>query len=241
MKNLRWLVTVVCLLSLGACKDFGGSLSVQNKITLLKDVQSNSSSWDEEEEEDPRTEIQPGSYSAKLTIQGKKSIGLRVDIAKRNSPTFTFKTDKNLKDLRSGDRIQISAKKSGQPYDVDGVYTSETTSTDIESATVSCTYVIQEYRCHQETIPQTCENVHHCNPHDPTQCVDQLVCTGGETNSVCGMEDVTLNGQHWVEFFYSTTTDRLNLALLNGASPIAQFAGSDSSSNKIYTHQDVCH
>jgi len=240
MKKTQLIVAGLCLFGLGACKDFGGSLSVQQKVTLLKDVDNNSNSdWDEEEE-DPRVEIQPGSYSGKLIIQGKKSIGLRVDIAKRNSPTFTFKTDKNLKKLQPGDRIQISAAKSGQPYDVDGIYTSETTSSDIQSGIESCTYTVQEYRCREVIEPQKCENVHHCNPHDPTQCVDQLVCTGGSTNSVCGYEDVTRNGSHWVEYYYSTTTDRVNLALLNAGAAVAQFAGSDTNSNKIYTRQDTC-
>ncbi len=240
MNNFRWILSGLCLVSLFGCKDFGGTFSVQKKITLLKDVQNTNNSWDEETEEDPKVEIQPGSYSGKLIIQSKKSIGLRVDVAKRNSPTFTFKTDKNLKDLHSGDHIQISASKSGQPYDVDGIYTSETTSSPTESGTESCTFVTQEYRCHEQTTPQTCENVHHCNPHDSTQCVDQMVCTGGETHSVCGMEDITHNGQHWVEFYYNTTTDRVNLALVSGGEALAQFAGSDSNSNKIYTRQDAC-
>lgn len=241
MKKTQLFVASLCLFGLSACKDFGGMLSVQEKITLLKDVQNDSSGWVDEEEEDPRTDIQPGSYSAKLIIQGKKSIGLRVNIAKRNSPTFTFKSDKSLKNLRSGDLIQISAAKSGQPYDVDGIYTSETTSSPIENAFESCTYTVQEYRCHEETEPQQCERVRQCNPENPTECVDHVMCTGGSTKSVCGNEDVTKNGTHWVEFYHSTTTDHVNLALVKSGIAVAKFSGSDSNTNKIYTHQDPCH
>lgn len=239
MKKNQLIAVGLCLLSLSACKDFGGMLSVQEKVTLLKDVDNSSSSW-EEEEEDPRVDIQPGSYSAKLVIQGKKSIGLKVDIAKRNSPTFTFKTDKNLKKLNNGDRIQIASSKSGQPYDVDGVYTSETTSSDIQNGIESCTYTVQEYRCREVHEPQKCEVVHQCNPQNPTECADQRFCTGGSTHSVCGYEDVQRTGSHWVEYFYNTTTDRVNLALVQGGRAVAQFNGSDSESKKIYTRQEIC-
>lgn len=225
MKNVKLIVAAV-LLTLTSCKDLSGSLSVIEAISLKNDSKG-------------MVAIQPGTYSGSLKVNSKRKINLELNLANGKN-TFIFKTSQNLKDLKSGDRIQISASTSGQPYDVDGVYMVNTSQSDLQRTNESCTYETTEYRCRRVTTPRSCQVVKECDPQNPDQCAEREVCSGGDTSDVCGNESVSHQGWHDVEFYHSTTTESVQLQIVSNQRSLSQFSGSDSSSSKHYTHQDLC-
>ena len=225
MKNIK-LVVAALLLTLCSCKDLTGSLSVSEVISLKSDQRDT-------------IQVQPGTYSGAIKVNSKKKINLELSLPNGKS-TFIFKTSQNLKDLKSGDRIQVSAATSGQPYDIDGVYLVNTSSSDSQRSNESCTYTTQEYRCRNETTPQVCQIVKECDPNNAAQCQERKVCTGGESRQVCGNESVSHQGQHDVEFYTTTTTESVQLQLISEQRSLSQFSGSDSESNKHYSFQGIC-
>ena len=225
MKKANLFVAAV-LFALTSCKDLGGTLSVREVISLNSEAGA-------------QVQIQPGNYSGALKVNSKKKIKLEMKLPGQQV-AFIFKTSQNLKDLKSGDRVQVSASTSGQPYDIDGIYQVTSSSTQPQRSVESCSYNTTEYRCHRVTTPQTCQIVKECDPSDPSQCAEREVCTGGETRDVCGNETVSIPGNKDVEYYYTTTTEGVRLQLLANQRSVTEFTGSDSSSDKHYTFQGVC-
>lgn len=226
MKKLN-LLAVGVLFALTGCKDLNGILSVRETIVLKN-------------ESNDQVQIGAGNYSTALKVNSKRKVGLEVKLVSGKKTTFIFKTDKNLKKLKSGDRIQVAAATSGQPYDIDGIY-QVTSSNSLPHRTVeSCTYTTVEWRCRNVTMPNECKVVKECNPSNPNQCQDRNVCTGGETRQECGNVNVSHPGHQEVEYYHTTTTESVRMQLLTNRRIVTDFSGSDSISQKHYTFQGIC-
>jgi hypothetical protein len=226
MKLATTTFTALCLLALTACKDFSGNLVVDQKLSL--------------KESRNMVDIQPGTYRGEIKIQSKKKIKLEVALPQGKS-TFVFKTAENLKELRSGQRIRIASAVSGQPYNVDGKYDIDFSSSGDYDGTESCTYYTTEYRCHDVRIPEVCDTVTECNPHNPNQCTTRSHCKGGGYRTECGNEQISHYGTQDVTYSYNTTTEMVTLQLLDSSGHVAAtFRGSDSDSSKSYSHRGIC-
>ncbi|MBS1971568.1 MAG: hypothetical protein JSU04_14755 [Bdellovibrionales bacterium] len=226
MKLTTAALTALCFLALTACKDFSGNLVVDQKLTLV-DGRST-------------VDVQPGTYNGQIKIQSKKKIKLEVALPQGKS-TFVFKTAENLKELHSGQRIQIASSVSGQPYNVDGKYDVDYSSSGDYNGTESCTYYTTEYRCHDVRIPEQCDTVTECDPHNPSQCATRSHCKGGGYRTECGDEQVSHYGSQNVTYSYDTTTESVTLQLLSaGGRVAATFRGSDSDSSKNYSYRSEC-
>lgn len=226
MKKLN-LALAGALIALAGCKDLRGTLSLREAITLKND-------------RDKQVQIQAGSHSATLKIKSKKKVNLEIKLSNGKKTDFLFKTDKNLKDLKSGDRLQISARSSGQPYDIDGVYNVTKQATQPVRTVESCTFYVQEWRCRMVTIPKTCKQVRECNPVNPNQCETREVCTGGGQEQRCGYEKIAYSGSQEVEYYHLTTTDLVRMQLLASGKAVGDFNGSESSTEKIYNFKATC-
>ncbi|WP_413287727.1 hypothetical protein [Bdellovibrio sp. HCB337] len=228
MKLMKIGAALSCLLVLAGCKDFAGYTTVHRKITLV-DGRKN-------------IDIQPGQYSGKLKVNSKKKIVLEMQLPS-GKESFTFKTTQNLKKMNSGDRIRINAGVSGQPYAVDGLYDVDYRSGDVQSGTESCTYYTREYRCRQVSEPERCETVTECDPANPSQCATRTRCFGGGgTRTECGYEDVSHIGSRDVEYYYSTTTESVNIKLYDkDQKAVATFSGSESDSDRHTTRTGNCY
>lgn len=227
MKKLN-LLAIGVLVALTGCKDLEGVLSVREKINLKAD-------------DGRQFQIPAGNYSGALKVSSKKKVNLELKFDKKiGKATFAFKTDQDLKKLKSGDRIQVSAKTSGQAYAIDGIYNVNTTSTHPQRSIESCTYTTVEWRCRNVTTPRVCRVVKECHPNNPSQCQERNVCTGGETRQQCGNENVSHRGDQEVEYYYSTTTESVRLQLVADQKAVSDFSGSDSSTDKHYTYKGIC-
>jgi hypothetical protein len=223
-------ISVLCcaLVSLTACKDFSGSLETNERISLI--------------EQRSQVEIQPGRYSATLRVQSKSKVNLEVELPGGKS-TFTFKTNQNLKKLNPGDRIQMSASESGQPYDASGIYDVRHDSTSPQRSVESCSYTTSEYSCWIVTEPRRCQDVTECGRTATGEqiCKTRNVCTGGNSRQECGNRLVTHYGHQEVEYYYSTQTEGISMQLSSGGRVVAILNASDSKSDKIYTHRGACY
>ena len=225
----KTMIATSLLLALSACKDLSGSLVTNEKISLRAaraDV-----------------DIQPGTYRGALKVQSKKKINLELELP-QGKVVAAFKTKQNLKDLKPGDKIEISAKDSGQPYDVAGVYDVDHSSSSPVRTTESCTYYTTEYRCHEVQDREQCDTVTECgtNAQGEQICKERTRCSGGGgSHTECGNESVAHSGTHEVEYYHSTRTEFVALKILaSDKRVVAEFKGSDSDSDKHYTYQGSC-
>lgn len=226
MKLTTTTFAALCVLALTACKDFGGSLTVDHKISLKDGRQM--------------VDVQPGTYRGEVKIQSKKKIKLEVELPQGKS-TFVFKTADNLKEMRAGQRIKIASSVSGQPYNVDGLYDVDYDQTDDTHTTESCTYYTTEYRCQDVRVPEVCDTVTECDPHNPNQCATRSTCRGGGYRTECGNVQVSHSGSQEVSYNYSTTTERVTLKLITAGGNVAgTFRGSSSDSDKHYSYRSEC-
>ncbi len=223
MKLVKTTIALSFLL-FTACKDLKGSV-VANETFSLKS--------------DGLIEIQPGTYGSEIKIQSKKRINVILNLP-QGKQTFVFNTKTNLKNIKPGDHISIPASESGQPVDIDGTYnvTSDTSST--ERSVESCTYFTSEYVCRMISNPPSCQTVTECDPQNPGQCATREICTGGGTHEECGYDQVAHSGLQDVEFYYSTTTEAVELSLLSRGRFLGTLRGADSDSHKNYTFQGSC-
>lgn len=226
MKLTTIALTALSLLALTACKDFGGSLVVDHKLSLRDGRQL--------------VDVQPGTYRGELKIQSKKKIKLEVQMP-QGKQTFDFKTAENLKDIGSGKRIIIPSSVSGQPYNVDGLYDVDYDSTSDTHTTESCTYYTTEYRCQDVRVPETCDTATECDPGNPNQCRTHSVCRGGGYRTECGNVQVSHYGSQEVAYHYSTTTERVTLKLVTAGGTVAgTFRGAESDTDKNYSYRGEC-
>lgn len=223
-------LAATCLLALSACKDLDGSLVTNEKISLRANRAD--------------VVIQPGTYNGTLKVQSKKKINLEVNVAGKKS-IFAFKTTQNLKDLSPGDKIQVSAKDSGQAYDVSGVYDVDHSSSGSTRTTESCTYYTTEYSCEEVYDSGSCSTTTECgtNALGEPICKEREHCSPGGYRTECGNHSIPHSGSREVEYSYTTRTELIALKLLAPSDKrvVAEFKGSDSDTDKHYSYTGSCY
>jgi len=206
MKFAKIAFALSCLMALSACKDFSGSTTVNQRISLVDGRKTIS--------------IAPGTYSGDLKVNSKKKFVLVMKLPSGKAK-FDFTTDKNLKKLSSGDKIQISSRVSGQPYAVNGIYDTDSSESETRYGTESCTYTTREYECRKVDVPKDCQR--NCDSRQ------------------CGHFDVSHTGTQDVEYTWNSTTESVSLNLLDANNKIvAAFRGSSSDGYKSYSYQGRC-
>lgn len=213
-----------CLLLLTACKNYSGSTTVDSKISLLDGRK--------------KIEIQPGTYEGALKIKSKTKVVLEMNLP-TGKASFDFKTTQNLKELSERKPIRIPAGSSGQPYAVEGAYDMELDSTDHQRAVESCTYSVPEYRCHFVRDRHDRHDHRDHRDHRDDRDRDHRGHHGGRER--CGYESVSYPGTQEVEYYYSSTTEKLILKLMDASQRVvATFKGTDYDSDKVYTFKSEC-
>jgi hypothetical protein len=223
----KTMITALMGLSLmTGCKDFEGAVEVGQAIALKESRQD--------------VAIPAGRYSAKVEIQSKKKVNLKLKLSDGEEHVFLFKTKQNLKDLKPGDSLIIPASDSGQKYDVIGKYTVDHANSEIQAGNESCTWYENVYMCWIEHTPRICETVTECNPANPSQCKTRTVCRGGEAYEVCGNKSIARSGYRYVEYYIHTQTERIALDLMEGEAKVAAGGASDMKRDTVYTRTDAC-
>lgn len=223
-KLLLPIVSSALLLLVVSCKqELSGSINIISQISLRSTKGEN-------------VLLAPQHKAMKVKFTGKKTFELQF-----NDKKFEFKTQQNLKKINAGDRLNLPAGQNGQSYNLNAQYTVDTSSSGLIRSIESCTYYVNEYRCHDIQQPKSCQQVTECDPSG-TKCKTREVCTNGQTVTKCGMEQISHYGNQEVEYYNRTTTDRLNGVLTHPANGavVANISAADSESEKIYQYRATC-
>lgn len=228
MKTTKLLnVAALCLitLTLNACKDYEGNLQVSSLLQLVK--------------KDGVTLLEAGNYRGKLIADSKTKVTLEVVGKDGKKQKYAIKVPKGA--LEKSEAL-LTTPDNGQSYNIAAGKKIETHNSDTISSIESCTYYTTEYRCRILTSPRTCQTVKECDPANPSQCKERTVCEGGDSREVCGNESVSHSGIQDVEYYDSTTTEKVAIKFLHPANgvEVARFEGAESDSNRIYLSHGVC-
>lgn len=158
--------------------------------------------------------IQPGSYGATLDFPNKNKARLEIKVkTKKNNPSAIFHVNSRSFPKGRGP-IFVSAKESGQPYDLDGTIDTEVSEGREQWASEPCTYRITEQVCG----------------------IDR------RGRRSCWLEERTIYGNRDIRYFDRTTTQSVDLNILqpNTSHAVAQAYVDQSSNERIYTYQGRC-
>jgi hypothetical protein len=221
MKLSKLLAISLTCLTLVACDDREGTLTVQSPITL-KAKKGNAT-------------IPAGTYEADIEGKSKTEIQLEIKLNKDKKIEANFKVPKNALDQRN---IFISSKESGQPYDIEGLRDFDSQTTAPQWSTRSCTYTTYEYRCWTVQNPPVCHTETICQPNG--SCSSHQTCHPNGSHQECGQVAVNQYGRQDYEYTTTYTTDTLDIDLKSGSTAMASFHSVVNDSHENIMHMGVC-
>lgn len=205
MKPLKLILTSsLVLLGVLACDPIKGTLQVVKPFTAL--------AGDSNDEEGLKNvTVDAGSYSMKLEMSGKHSAEMKLKSG-RQEFVLSLQIPKG-KEIPQNGAFALSAKESGQPFDLSGENKTTVTESDQERGQESCQEQVRERVCGYRGNPP------------------QYVCW-----------DEIRYRQGWmdVEYYFRTTRQEMTAQIQQNAELTASFAGARSSDEKIYTYRGFC-
>lgn len=217
MNSLKILFSAILLIALSGCDEIDGQLQVNQAINLKAGKKT--------------VTLAQGLYDAQLEPKSATKVNLEVKIGK-DKKDFSFQVSKGKKLIADDGQINIAARESGQAYDVLGQQQINVSNSESIRTWESCTFSIQEYRCHREAFPETCNDDGRGHRR----------CRGGGFRQVCGNETVFVSGRQDVEYYIRTTVTSvaLDLVVPNSSDAVAHFSGSRAENERIYTYRGFC-
>ncbi|PIS10440.1 MAG: hypothetical protein COT73_09385 [Bdellovibrio sp. CG10_big_fil_rev_8_21_14_0_10_47_8] len=224
MKNKVMMTAILsCLAVLPACRDYKGSLSVTETITLQRGSK--------------RITIPARSYAAKLTIKDKDTIALKLD---GMGDSFKFQLrNQNLKQVQSGDRIRVNAGESGQSVGFDALYLADIRDSGMMRRVDSCSLTERIYSCQGPWGGPAREVRDYCELEADSYGINRLVCDSDFDNYRPGpgnrgpgrrhgpdrgdridrscvlVSEAQIAGLRRVDYFQRTTNETVDLTLLS--------------------------
>lgn len=160
----------------------------------------------------------PGAYDANINI-GRKRIAIEFDEdGSANSKYRFYYPDDFELPTEDGETAFLSSYESRQPYDLFIIMNSEKIYSDLKSGYESCTYTRYVHRCYPRTYP-------------------------GYPGHGCRMDEETILGQRYAEFYEVTEDIKYTVALSNPGQndQLADFLGGDLKYTKDYVHVGRCY
>ena len=124
MKLKTMLAACAAILSLTACEEFNGRLTIYSNMPLNKASAG-------------ATALAKGDYPAKIKIQSKKKITLVVDTPS-GKVSIPFKSNQDLSSLRAGQRVRLLPEVTGQPYVTEAFYDEKSSRSEIHDEIETC-------------------------------------------------------------------------------------------------------
>ncbi len=228
MKKICITLSAVFALFLTSCEELNGYITAHSALIMK------TRSGD-------KVTLPAGSVTnMQIKIAGEQKMKLIFQSPSGSRQVVKIKTDFNLKDLRNGDKVRIPASKTGQTFDIEGVYKDATSYTDTYTGIESCQQNYTTRECHDVAIPRSCQTVTECNPANPTQCKTREKCTGGGYQNQCRDVTRTHYGQREVSYHYRNNEVNFDMVLLTGSKIVGKISSSKDSNNKVYSYQGVC-
>jgi len=246
---------------LTACEDtkYSGQLNAHNTFSITEEYDATdcNNRFDWWNCQSKSLSINPGSHAADISLTqsgSTKQIVLKLDGDKNKVIKISLD-----KDVSVGDQFSIRASQIKQDFDIIGRIDTQVSRSQEVSAVETCSETHYERRCHMEggnqghlimasQQPDYLVPGHPPGEGQPGQ--GGLVpgpSHGGPQpppyippHEVCENVPVTLYGNQDVSYYNQTTVKTLSAQFLKNSSNIADFVGSRSNTDKIYTYQGVC-
>lgn len=254
MKKLFPILAAATLLT--ACEDlkFGGQLTVHSNFNINEDYDpvACNERFDWWNCRSKSLSVDSGSHTAEISLTKlgtTKQIFLKLD-GKRDKE---IKIELN-KDIKLNDQFYIQASDIKQDFDISGRIDTQVSDSQEISGVETCSETHYERRCRWV---QQQQDVHQIDmqPNDGGHLVPGP--SGGHQGGghhggdlrpvrplppreICENVPVTLYGDQDVSFFYRTTVKTLSAQFVKSQNSLADFVGTKSSSDKIYTYRSVC-
>ncbi len=248
----------VMMAFLAGCDEikFGGTLTVHESMTFAQTRQDPSTCDQAPEYRACRKAgnvvLNPGQFQTRVilgTSGQEKQIRLEVKNNGNDPTVVDINFDKNIE---TNDHFVLKAGQIGQNFDLAGDIATKVTRTPEESAHESCTYQVQEMVCRNSKSADT-----EAEPTDGLSAgVEDAILefgkqAGGNPGPYPGQYGhppapnchpvwVTRIGRQYVRFFYETTTKEITAGFVQADKDLADYKGSSSKTEKIYTFQSVC-
>jgi hypothetical protein len=250
MKKLLPIVAAAAGL-LTACEDtkFSGQLNAYNTFNITEeyDVIDCNNRFDWWNCQSKSLSVNPGSHSADISLTqsgSTKQIVLKLDGDKNKVIKISLD-----KDVSVGDQFSIRASQIKQDFDIVGRIDTQVSRSQEMSAIETCSETHYERRCHIEggnqghlvvatqqpgyLVPGHPPGEGQPGPgHQPPPYIPP--------HEVCENVPVTLYGNQDVSYYNQTTVKTLSAQFLKNSSNLADFVGSRSNTDKIYTYRGLC-
>ena len=223
---------------------FGGTLTVHDVMTFAQTGADRKGT----------VVVNPGQFQTKaiLGVSGQeKQIKLKI---KNNGDKETVVEINFDKDIETNDNFVLKADQIKQNFDLVGNIVTKVTRTPEETSNESCTYQTQEWVCRTsksaDTVAASTDKLaakveeavldfgkqypgQYPYPGYPGQYYNPPVPS-------CHTVWVTRYGWQYVRFFYETTTKDITTTFVQPTKTLADYKGTSSETEKIYTYQSVC-
>jgi hypothetical protein len=160
--------------------------------------------------------VNPGSYSMDVDALGASTFRIYL---KTDRKQLNIELDiPSGKSIPSNGTFSLSSAESGQPFDLLGQVQTDVSQTQETRTQESCQITHTEQVCGLK----------------PGQ-------SGQGPVYACWTETFTREGIEDVQYYYRTTTENLQAQLVQSGAQAAHYAGSKTSTDKIYTYKGGCH
>jgi len=201
--------------------------------------------------------VNPGQFQTRaiLGMSGQeKQIKLEIKNNGNNPTVVEINFDKNIE---TNDNFVLKADQIKQNFDLVGNIATKVTRTQEESSNESCTYQAQEIVCRTGKSADTVTA-----PTDELAAkVEEAVLDFGKQPGFPGGQPgghpypgqfnnppvpnchpvwVTRYGWQYVRFYYETTTKDITATFVQPTKTLADYKGTASSTEKVYTYQSYC-
>lgn len=157
-----------------------------------------------------KIEIPSGYYNSTIDFGSKTEIKIEMK-ANVYKESIILKRPKNFEFPQNGN-FQLSKTQVNQPFDVSGRVSTHVWDSQLQRNNESCTYTIPDYVCYPDS----------------------------DGRPKCSYESRTVWGYRFVEYFERNTTRELLADLVENQKIVAQFNGSRTETEKIYTYTSIC-
>lgn len=190
--------------------------------------------------------VNPGQFQTKviLGMSGQeKQIKLEINNNGNNPTVVEMNFDKNIE---TNDNFVLKAAQIGQNFDLAGNIVTTVTRTQEQSGNESCTYQAQEIVCRGGRSADTGLTAND----ELAPKVEAAILEFGKQPAPgqfappqppsCYPTWVTRYGWQYVRFYVETTTKDITAGFVQADKSLAEYKGTGSTNEKIYTYQSVC-
>lgn len=154
--------------------------------------------------------VPAGRWETQIKFPSKKEVKLEIKSA-TGETEVSFKVPKSAPLPTENGDFELLSTLSGQPYDVKGSVKTTHVDSDERWEWESCTYQVQREECYF--------NGHH---------------------HVCRWVNYNVQGSRNVRYFIRQTTQDVTFNLLTASRTLGAFAGTERSTERVYTQTGMC-